>query len=170
MVLANPPYSIKQWNREAFAPIPMGEIFMASAPGTSRLCIFPAYYQEYEPQDGTVCDPVPARGIVWEDEKSMREKMVADDIIECVLGLGPNLFYNATMEACVIICRMLKSTERKGRILFINAVNEVTTEKTQSFIEDHHRKKSSKHIMHSRTLMVFQKLLPLMKSKRISLV
>gem|GEM_PF-5122195 len=33
-------------------------------------------------------------------------------MLECVLGLGPNLFYNSPMEACVVICLMKKPMER----------------------------------------------------------
>ena len=68
----------------------------------------------------------------------MRRKLVDADLIECVLGLGPNLFYNSPMEACVVVCRTAKPRTRKGRILLINAVNEVTRERAQSFLTDDH--------------------------------
>jgi type I restriction enzyme M protein len=68
----------------------------------------------------------------------MREKLVAHDVVECVLGLGPNLFYNSPMEACVVICRMKKPKERRNKVLFINAVNEVTRERAQSFLTNDH--------------------------------
>ena len=68
----------------------------------------------------------------------MRRKLIDTDVVECVLGLGPNLFYNSPMEACVVICRAAKPKERKGRILFINAINEVTRERAQSFLTDDH--------------------------------
>ena len=32
----------------------------------------------------------------------MREKLVRSDMLECVIGLGPNLFYNSPMEACIL--------------------------------------------------------------------
>jgi len=70
----------------------------------------------------------------------MRRKLIEADLIECVLGLGPNLFYNSPMEACVV-CRTDKSRDRgtrRGKILFINAVNEVTRERAQSFLTDEH--------------------------------
>ncbi len=51
-------------------------------------------------------------------------------------GLGANLFYNSPMEACVIICRTRKPEERRGKILFINAVDEVTRERAQSFLTE----------------------------------
>ena len=71
----------------------------------------------------------------------MRTKLVEDDKLECVLGLGPNLFYNSPMEACVVICRANKPPDRRGKVLFINAVNEVTRERAQSFLEEEHIQK-----------------------------
>lgn len=68
----------------------------------------------------------------------MRRKLIEADLIECVLGLGPNLFYNSPMEACVVVCRAQKPKARRGKILFINAVNEVTRERAQSFLTDKH--------------------------------
>jgi type I restriction enzyme M protein len=68
----------------------------------------------------------------------MRRKLIEADLIECVLGLGPNLFYNSPMEACVVVCRTQKSKARRGKILFINAVNEVTRERAQSFLTADH--------------------------------
>lgn len=68
----------------------------------------------------------------------MRRKLIEADVIECVLGLGPNLFYNSPMEACVVVCRTQKPKTRRGKILFINAVNEVTRERAQSFLTDEH--------------------------------
>jgi len=68
----------------------------------------------------------------------MRRKLIEADLIECVLGLGPNLFYNSPMEACVVMCRTRKPKERQGKILFINAVDEVTRERAQSFLTDEH--------------------------------
>jgi len=73
-----------------------------------------------------------------QEEADMRRKLIEADLIECVLGLGPNLFYNSPMEACVVICRTAKPKARKNKILLINAVNEVTRERAQSFLTDDH--------------------------------
>ena len=47
----------------------------------------------------------------------MREKLIRSDAVECVIGLGPNLFYNSPMEACIMICRMNKRPDRRGQVL-----------------------------------------------------
>ena len=74
----------------------------------------------------------------------MREKLVRSDLLECVIGLGPNLFYNSPMEACIVICQMKKPDSHKGHVLFINAVNEVTRKNAESFLEPSHIDKIAK--------------------------
>ena len=90
------------------------------------------------PQTGRCAILFPHGVLFRNEELAMREKLIAHDVVECVLGLGPNLFYNSPMEACVVICRMNKPKERRNKILFINAVNEVTRERAQSFLSDDH--------------------------------
>ena len=53
-------------------------------------------------------------------EAEIRRKMIEDDLVECVIGLGPNLFYNSPMEACLLITKTNKEENKKGKILFIN--------------------------------------------------
>jgi type I restriction enzyme M protein len=45
------------------------------------------------------------------------------------------------MEACIVICRMSKTVNRRGQILLINAVNDVTRKNAQSYLEDVHIRK-----------------------------
>jgi type I restriction enzyme M protein len=42
------------------------------------------------------------------------------------------------MEACIVICRTNKAPARRGKILLINALNEVTRKNAQSWLEDAH--------------------------------
>jgi type I restriction enzyme M protein len=76
-----------------------------------------------------------------ESETKIRENLVKSDLLEAVIGLGPNLFYNSPMEACIMICRSKKSDAAKGRVLFINAVKEVTRKNGESYLESQHIKK-----------------------------
>ena len=55
-----------------------------------------------------------------------------------MVGVGQNLFYSSPMEACVVVCRTSKPKARRNKILLINAVNEVTRERAQSFLTDDH--------------------------------
>ena len=139
VVLANPPYSIKQWNREAFAADPWGRnVFGVPPQGRADYAFQQHILQSLKPKSGR-CAVLWPHGVLFrQEEADMRRKLIEADLIECVLGLGPNLFYNSPMEACVVVCRTQKPKARRGKILFINAVNEVTRERAQSFLTDDH--------------------------------
>lgn len=139
VVLANPPYSIKQWSREAWASDPYGRnIYGVPPQGRADYAFFQHIIASMHPVTGRCAILFPHGVLFRDEEQKMREKLVEDDVIECVLGLGPNLFYNSPMEACVVVCRMKKPPERIRKILFINAVDEVTRERSQSFLEEEH--------------------------------
>ena len=139
MVLANPPYSIKQWDRDAFASDPWGRNIFGTPPqGRADYAFWQHILCSLANKTGRCAILFPHGVLFRQEESEMRRKLVEADLIECVLGLGPNLFYNSPMEACVVICRAVKPNARKGRILFINAINEVTRERAQSFLTDDH--------------------------------
>lgn len=135
VVLANPPYSIKQWNRAAWQNDPYGRNLYGVPPqGRADYAFFQHIIKSLDPQTGRCAILFPHGVLFRDEEQQMRAKLVEADLIECVLGLGPNLFYNSPMEACVVICRTHKPAERRNKILFINAVNEVSRERAQSFL------------------------------------
>jgi type I restriction enzyme M protein len=137
--LANPPYSIKQWDRDAFGSDSWGRNLYGTPPqGRADYAFWQHIIQSLNPKTGRCAILFPHGVLFRNEETEMRRKLVEHDVIETVLGLGPNLFYNSPMEACVVICRMKKSKKRKGKIQFINALNEVTRERAQSFLTDTH--------------------------------
>ncbi len=139
MVLANPPYSIKQWNRAAWESDPFGRnIYGVPPQGRADYAFFQHIIESLKPDTGRCAILFPHGVLFRDEEKHMRIKLVEQDTVECVLGLGPYLFYNSPMEACVIVCRRRKAKERRGKILFINAVDEVTRERAQSFLKEEH--------------------------------
>lgn len=142
IVLANPPYSIKRWPREMWINDPYGRnIYGAPPQGCADYAFIQHIIKSINSKTGKAAILLP-HGVLFRDsEKTLREKMIKDDIIECVLGLGANLFYNSAMEASVIFYNMNKKPERKGKILFINAVNQVRKEKTMSYMDLEHREK-----------------------------
>ena len=104
VVLANPPYSIKKWNREAWSSDPWCRNFLGTPPqGRADYAFFQHILKSLDPKTGR-CAILFPHGVLFRNEESdMRRKLVELDLLECVLGLGPNLFYNSPMEACVVI-------------------------------------------------------------------
>ena len=142
LTLANPPYSISQWDRAAFESDKYGRNFLGVPPqGRADYAFIQHILASLKPDTGRCAILLP-HGILFRNEESaMREKLVRSDMVECVIGLAANLFYNSPMEACILICRMTKRPERRGQVLFINAVNDVERKNAQSFLEDRHIKK-----------------------------
>ncbi len=142
VVLANPPYSISQWDRTLFSADPWGRNVWGTPPqGRADYAFFQHIACSLEPESGRCAILFPHGVLFRNEERTMRRKLLESDILECVLGLGPGLFYNSPMEACVIICRTLKADDRRGKVLVINAVNEYAREQAQSFLRDTHIEK-----------------------------
>ncbi len=137
VVLANPPYSIKNWDREAFAHDPWGRNRWGTPPqGRADYAFFQHIAASLDPETGRAAILFPHGVLFRNEEAEMRRALVESDLIEAVLGLGPGLFYNSPMEAVVIVLRTNKPEGRRRKILFINAVNEYVREKAQSFLND----------------------------------
>ena len=68
----------------------------------------------------------------------MRQRIIEADLIECVLGLGPGLFYNSPMEACVLFCRTQKAPTQRGKVRFVDASADYSRQQGQSFLSAEH--------------------------------
>lgn len=139
VILANPPYSIKSWDRNAFVNDRWGRNLWGTPPQGCADYAFQQHIQKsLDSKNGRSISLWP-HGILFRDsEAEMRRKMIESDVVEAVIGMGPNLFYNSPMEACLLITNNNKSADKKGKILFINAVKEVRNEKTMSFLSEEH--------------------------------
>lgn len=142
IVLANPPYSIKQWNREKFINDKWGRNFLGTPPqGRADYAFFQHILASMDEKTGR-CAILFPHGVLFRDEElEMRTELIKIDLLDCVIGLGPNLFFNASMEACIVLCDNNKPENRKGKVLFIDAKNEVTRKNAESYLEDTHIKK-----------------------------
>lgn len=137
VIFANPPYSIKKWNREAFESDLYGRSMHGVPPqGCADYAFFQHIMKSLNPKTGRAAMLWP-HGVLFRDqEEAIRKGVIASDLIKAVIGLGPNLFYNSPMESCVVILHHNKSADRKNKIVFVNGVHEVTRERATSFLSD----------------------------------
>ena len=139
LVLANPPYSIKQWDRAAFEHDKYGRNTLGTPPqGRADYAFLQHILASLDTKNGRCAILFPHGVLFRDEEKDLRTELVKFDLLEAVVGLGPNLFYNSPMEACIMICRTNKIPENRRKVLFINAVKEVTRKNAESFLEDEH--------------------------------
>ena len=137
LVLANPPYSISQWNRDAFASDKYGRNFLGTpSQGIADFAFLQHIFKSMDMTNGR-CAVLLPRGILSRyAETEMRKKLIQMDIVECIVAVGKGLFYNSPMEACVLIGRNNKPVERRGKILLINASNHIERQGSQNFIPE----------------------------------
>ncbi len=67
-------------------------------------------------------------------EAAIRRRVLNDDLLEAVIGLPSNLFYNTTIPTCILVFRApgTKNPERQGGVLFIDASARFTKTKNRS--------------------------------------
>lgn len=135
VILANPPYSIKSWDRNAFINDPWGRNLWGTPPQGCADYAFQQHIQKsLDRKNGRFAILWP-HGILFRDaEAAMRRNMIKDDVIEAVIGVGPNLFYNSPMEAMILVGNNNKPADRKGKILFVDGKNDVVQNKGQAHL------------------------------------
>jgi len=137
-VLANPPFSLKSWGHDEWQT---GDTFgrdkYGCPPKSYGDLAFVQHMVASLKQDGRLGVVLP-HGILFRGgaEAKIREGLLKDDLIEAVIGLGPNLFYGAGIPAAVLLMRKDKPTERKGKVLIINAAEEFVEGKAQNHLSD----------------------------------
>lgn len=139
VILANPPYSIKAWDQKSFANDPYGRNLWGVPPqGCADYAFQQHIHKSMDPNNGRYAILWP-HGILFRDmEAEMRKKMVQEDQIEAVIGLGANLFYNSPMEAMILVGNNNKPQERKGKVLFINGKDDVIDNKGLAYLTPKH--------------------------------
>jgi type I restriction enzyme M protein len=142
VILANPPYSIKSWDRKAFENDPYGRNLWGTPPqGCADYAFQQHIHKSLDKKNGRFAILWP-HGILFRDmEAAMRRKMLETDEIEAVIGLGPNLFYNSPMEAMILVGNTNKPAERKGKVLFVNGRDDVIENKGQAYLTPAHIEK-----------------------------
>ena len=142
VVLANPPYSIKQWNRELFAHDPYERNILGTPPqGRADYAFIQHILKSMNPKTGRCAILLPHGVLNRIAERNLRAELIKLDWLDCVIGIAKNLFFNSPMEACVLIARRDKPESHKGKVLFIKAKNLVERKNTESRLLPEHIEK-----------------------------
>ncbi|MGP4932907.1 type I restriction-modification system subunit M [Pseudoalteromonas nigrifaciens] len=139
VILANPPYSIKAWDRKGFESDPYGRNLWGTPPqGCADYAFQQHIHKSLDIDNGRFAILWP-HGILFRDaEAAMRRKMIESDQIEAVIGVGANLFYNSPMEAMILVGNTNKPADRKGKVLFINGKDDVIDNKGLAYLTTEH--------------------------------
>jgi type I restriction enzyme M protein len=142
-VITNPPFSLN-YSKDA---IPFPERFgygFTPEKGKKADLMFVQHMLAVTRQNGLVATVMP-HGVLFRggDEGKIRTGLLNDDIIEAVIGLGPQLFYGTGIPACILVLRPKgsKLAKRKNKVLIINADREYREGRAQNYLEPEHIEK-----------------------------
>ena len=167
IVLANPPYSISEWNRASFENDKWRRNKYGTPPqGRADYAFIQHIVCSMNEQKGRCAILLPHGVLFRKEETNVRTNLVLSNKIEAIIGLGPNLFYNAPMEACIIICNNEKRGDFNDKIIFVNAKNEVTRKNAESYLEKHHIDKILNAYHSSGDIENFKRVVDLEEIKR----
>jgi type I restriction enzyme M protein len=140
-VIANPPFSLKQWGDEVWAKDPYQRPFAGMPPKTNGDYAWVQHMiLSTAPIKGRMAVVLP-HGVLFRStgaETQIRRTLLKRDLLDAVIGLGPNLFYGAGLSACILIFRSRKVAARTGKVLMIDASRLFRKGRNQNTLEQEH--------------------------------
>ena len=145
-VIANPPFSLKNWGHD-FAPNDPHHRFDrygAIPPRTRGDLAFLLHMLAVTNAQGMVGVVMP-HGVLFRGgaEGTIRKGIVEADMFEAIIGLAPNLFSGASIPVAICVLNKAKPPERRGRMLFVDAAQEgcYRSGKARNYIDPEHIEK-----------------------------
>lgn len=134
-VLANPPFSLKEWGIEAAENNTYNRFNYGVPPKSYGDLAFVEHMLASLNDKGIMATVVP-HGVLFRGgtEGKIREGLLKDDLFEAVIGLPQNLFYGTGIPAAIIVLNHHKAEDHKGKVLFIDASKEYEKEKSMNVL------------------------------------
>ena len=140
-VIANPPFSLKEWGREIWENDPWSRAQYGLPPDNYGDYAFVQHMiaSMAEGANSRMAVVLPQGALFRKSaEGGIREALLKEDLIEAVIGLAPNLFYGTQLAASVMILRRNKPAERKNKVLVIDAQSLFRKGRAQNFLDPVH--------------------------------
>lgn len=137
-VIANPPFSLKNWGAEQFASDVYGRNLWGSPTDSNADYAWVQHMvKSMDRKTGRLAIVLP-QGVLFRGGKEgkIRKQLVESDKLECVITLVNNLFYGATIPACILIFRNQKQEGHKGQVCLIDASTIYTPQRTQNVMSE----------------------------------
>jgi type I restriction enzyme M protein len=141
-VIANPPFSLDDWGSENWANDPYGRNIAGIPPKSNGDMAWIQHMIKSMNKDGRMTVVLPS-GVLFRkgSEGKIRKFLLEQDLIESIIGLGPNIFYGTQLSPCILILKNKKNKYKKNKVLFIDASNQIRVGRAQNYLESEHIKK-----------------------------
>jgi len=134
-VIANPPFSLKNWGRDIADNDAYGRYRFGIPPKDAGDLAFIQHMIASLNNEGVMGVVVP-HGVLFRggSEGDIRKGILESDLLEAVIGLPPSLFYGTGIPAALLIINKQKDSQKKGHVLFINAELNYQESKNQNIL------------------------------------
>jgi type I restriction enzyme M protein len=138
-VIANPPFSLKEWGAENWVNDPFGRNIAGVPPKGNGDMAWVQHMIKSMNSTGRMTVVLPHGALFRKGaEGRIREELLKQDLLEAVIGLGPNIFYGTQLAACVLVFKQKKETHKKDKVLFIDGSDQVRVGRAQNYLEPEH--------------------------------
>jgi type I restriction enzyme M protein len=138
-VIANPPFSLKEWGAENWANDPYGRNIAGVPPQGNGDMAWVQHMIKSMNKEGRMTVVLPHGALFRKGaEGKIRQSLLEQDLLEAVIGLGSNIFYGTQLAACVMVFQQKKPKEKKNKVLLIDASDQVRVGRAQNFLEPEH--------------------------------
>ena len=136
-VIANPPFSLKNWGRDLAENDGYGRYRFGVPPKDAGDLAFVQHMISSLNNEGVMGVVVP-HGVLFRGgaEGEIRKGILESDLLEAVIGLPSALFYGTGIPAALLIINKQKEQTKRGKVLFINAELNYQEEKNQNILRD----------------------------------
>jgi type I restriction enzyme M protein len=122
LVIANPPFSSKNWGHEKFKAggDPFGRIHHLPPKSHGEMA-FVQHMVASLADEGRMAVVLPNGALFRAGaEQAVRGALIEADLVEAVIQLPKDMFYGAGIPACYLIINKAKSSRRRERVLFVD--------------------------------------------------
>lgn len=137
-VVANPPFSSKNWGHERFkrSGDPYGRIKHLPPKSHGEMAFVQHMIASLD-DEGMLAVVLP-NGCFFRGgpELAVRRELVEADLVEAIVQLPVDLFYGAGIPACILVCNKAKAIERKHRVLMIDASSRFERRDTKNILSN----------------------------------
>lgn len=137
-VIANPPFSLKNWGAEQFASDIYGRNMWGSPTDSNGDFAWLQHMVKSMNPAGGRCAVVLPQGVLFRSGKEgdIRRQLVESDKLECIITLVSGVFYSTGVSACILFLNNSKEHNHKGRICMIDASNIYTPQRAQNIMTE----------------------------------
>ncbi len=162
-VIANPPFSLEHWGEELWAADPYGRNFAGLPPGSSGDFAWVQHMiKSLHPHTGRMAVVLPHGALFRMGvEGKIRQKLLEMDLLEAVIGLGPNLFYGTGLAAAILVFRKQKPEQKKQNVQIIDASRLFKKGRNQNTLEPGHAEQILKAYMDYQDVPGLCRIVPL---------